>query len=177
MNSFGDDDSVSSANTSNDDDNVDDDNSFSDSDVDEDNFFNDDDGDEDNFFNDDDGDIVDIEITENCEYNGQHDLLSVYLLPSRWNLAPREQVLKNAKSTITYTLNVFSVNDKGPITSSEKDDVERITSLGLEVVGRAYDIYKQSVGEEVALFPMSSSHSKESGVYFLQLPNADGKVG
>ena len=168
MNSFGDDDSVSSANTSNDDDNVDDDNSFSDSDV-----------DEDNFFNDDDGDIVDIEINEDCEYNGQHDLPFVYLLPSRsrWNLAPREQVLKNAKSTITYTLNVLSVNDKGPITSSEKDDVERITSLGLEVVGRAYDIYKQSVGEEVALFPMSSSHSKESGVYFLQLPNADGKVG
>lgn len=166
MNSFGDDDSVSSANTSNDDDNVDDDNSFSDSDV-----------DEDNFFNDDDGDIVDIEITENCEYNGQHDLLSVYLLPSRWNLAPREQVLKNAKSTITYTLNVFSVNDKGPITSSEKDDVERITSLGLEVVGRAYDIYNQRVGEVVELFPIDSPHSKESGVYFLQRPNDDSKVG
>ena len=166
MNSFGDDDPVSSANTSNDDDNVDDDNSFSDSDV-----------EEDNSFNDDDGDIVDFEINEDCEYNGQHDLPFVYLLPSCWELPSRDNVLKYAKSIIAYTRNVFSVNDKGPITSSEKDDVERITSLGLEVVGRAYDIYKQGVGEEVALFPMSSSHSKESGVYFLQLPNADGKVG
>jgi hypothetical protein len=155
----------------------DDANSFSDSDVDDDNSFSDSGVDDDNSFNYDDGDIVDIEINDDCEYNGQHNLPFVYLIPSHWKLALREQVLKNAKLIITYTLNVLSENDKGPITSSEQDDVERIIYLALEVVGRAYDIYKQKVGEEVALFPMSSSHSKESGVYFLQLLNADGKVG
>ena len=100
-----------------------------------------------------------------------------YQTPSRWILPSRDNVLKHAKSIIAYTLNVLSERGKGPITSSEKDDVERITSLGLEVVERAYDIYKQRVGEVVELFPMSSSHSKEPGVYFLQRPNVDSKVG
>ena len=45
----------------------------------------------------------------------------------------------------------WSEKGKGPITSSEKNDVERITSMGLEVVERAYDIYIQSVGEVVEL--------------------------
>ena len=144
-----------------------DDNSFSDSDVDDDNFFSDNDDDDDNFFNDDDGDIADIE----------HNLPFVYQTPSRWELPLLDNVLKYAKSIIAYTRNVLSERGKGPITSREKDDVERITSLGLEVVERAYDIYKQRVGEVVELFPMSSSHSKEPGVYFLQRPNVDSKVG
>ena len=71
---------------------------------------------------------------------------------------------------------MLSENDKGPITSSEKNDVEKIISLALEVVGRAYDVYEQRVGEVVELFPIGSSHSKE-GVYFLQRPNVDSKVG
>ena len=100
-----------------------------------------------------------------------------YQTPSRWILPSRDNVLKHAKSIIAYTLNVLSERGKGPITSSEKDDVERITSMGLEVVERAYDIYIQSVGEVVELFPIDSPHSKESGVYFLQRPNVDGKVG
>jgi hypothetical protein len=129
--------------------------------------FGDKDDDDDNFFNDDDGDIADIE----------HNLPFVYQTPSRWKLPSRDNVLKAAKSIIAYTQNVLSERGKGPITSSEKDDVERITSLGLEVVERAYDIYKQRVGEVVELFPMSSSHSKEPGVYFLQRPNVDSKVG
>ena len=64
-----------------------------------------------------------------------------YQTPSRWILPLRDNVLKHAKSIIAYTLNVLSERGKGPITSSEKDDVERITSMGLEVVERAYDIY------------------------------------
>ena len=116
---------------------------------------------------DDDDNIADIE----------HNLPFVYQTPSRWKLPSRDNVLKAAKSIIAYTQNVLSERGKGPITSSEKDDVERITSLGLEVVERAYDIYKQRVGEVVELFPMSSSHSKEPGVYFLQRPNVDSKVG
>jgi len=100
-----------------------------------------------------------------------------YQIPSRWELPSRDNVLKYAKSIIAYTRNVLSERGKGPITSSEKDDVERITSLGLEVVGRAYDIYNQRVGEVVELFPIDSPHSKESGVYFLQRPNDDSKVG
>ena len=72
---------------------------------------------------------------------------------------------------------MFIENGKGPISLSEKNDVEIIISWSLEVVGRAYDIYKKRVGEDVKLFPISSSHSKESGVYFLQLPNVDSKVG
>jgi hypothetical protein len=100
-----------------------------------------------------------------------------YQTPSRWILPSRDNVLKHAKSIIAYTRNVLSERGKGPITSSEKDDVERITSMGLEVVERAYDIYIQSVGEVVELFPIDSPHSKESGVYFLQRPNDDSKVG
>ena len=60
---------------------------------------------------------------------------------------------------------VLSDNGKGPITLSEKNDVEKIISLSLEVVGSAYNIYKQRVGEVVELFPISSSHSKESGKF------------
>ena len=93
-----------------------------------------------------------------------------YQTPSGW-------ILENAKLIVAYTLNVLSENGKGPITTSEKKDVERITSLAIDAVGRAYDIYKQRVGEVVKLFPMSSSHSKEPGVYFLQRPNVDSKVG
>jgi hypothetical protein len=33
----------------------------------------------------------------------------------------------------------WSEKGKGPITSSEKNDVERLTSLALEELGRAYD--------------------------------------
>jgi len=36
-------------------------------------------------------------------------------------------LLKAAKSIIAYTLNVLSENDKGPITSSEKNDVIQIS--------------------------------------------------
>ena len=66
---------------------------------------------------------------------------------------------------------------KGPLTSSEKDNSDQIRSLGRYIVVRAYELYIQTVGENVALFPMSSSHSKESGVYFFQRPDADSKVG
>ena len=50
-----------------------------------------------------------------------------YQTPSRWKLPQRNRVLKAAKSIIAYTLNVLSENDKGPITSSEKNDVIQIS--------------------------------------------------
>lgn len=62
-----------------------------------------------------------------------------YQTPPRWELHQRDQVFKVAKSILR--LSVLSDKGKGPITSSKKNDVERITSPALEVVGRAYDIY------------------------------------
>jgi hypothetical protein len=107
----------------------------------------------------------------------QNNLPFVYETPPSWQLPPCEQVIKNAKLICIYTTNELTEKGKGPVTSSEKDNADRIIHLGLDVVKRALDIYKEKVGEIVALLPMSSLHSKESGVYVLQRPNGDSKVG
>lgn len=107
----------------------------------------------------------------------QNNLPFVYETPPSWKLIQRTQVIKNAESICTYTLNALIEKGKGPVTSSEKDNADRIIHLGIDVVKRAFDIYKEKVGENVALSPMSSSHSKEPGVYFIQRPNVDSKVG
>ena len=142
------------------------------------NFFDDDDlvssvhsfsDNDDNDDNDDDDDGL-----ENDE---QNNLPFVYETPPSWQLPPCEQVIKNAKLICLYTTNELTEKGKGPVTSSEKDNADRIIHLGLDVVKRALDIYKEKVGENVALSPMSSSHSKEPGVYFIQRPNVDSKVG
>jgi hypothetical protein len=110
----------------------------------------------------------------NDEYN---DNENIYDDVERWKLPLLEQVIKNAKLICIYTTNALIEKGKGPVTSSEKDNVDRRIHLGRDIVVRAYDIYKEKVGENIALFPMSSSHSKESGVYVLQRPNVYSKVG
>ena len=124
--------------------------------------------------NDDNDDNDDDDGLENDE---QNNLPFVYETPPSWKLIQRTQVIKNAESICTYTLNALIEKGKGPVTSSEKDNADRIIHLGLDVVKRALDIYKEKVGEIVALLHMSSLHSKESGVYVLQRPNGDSKVG
>ena len=114
---------------------------------------------------------------DGLENDEQNNLPFVYETPPSWKLIQRTQVIKNAESICTYTLNALIEKGKGPVTSSEKDNADRIIHLGIDVVKRALDIYKEKVGENVALSPMSSSHSKEPGVYFIQRPNMDSKVG
>ena len=114
---------------------------------------------------------------DGLENDEQNNLPFVYETPPSWKLIQRTQVIKNAESICTYTLNALIEKGKGPVTSSEKDSADRILHLGLDIVGISYDLYKQIVGEDVALSPMSSSHSKEPGVYFIQRPNVDSKVG
>jgi hypothetical protein len=118
----------------------------------------------------DDDDIENDDMDGNEEYN---DVENNYDDVVSWKLPQRKQVIKKAKLICIYTTNALIEKGKGPVTSSEKDNVDRIIHLGHDIVVRAYDIYKEKVGENVALFPMSSSHSKESGVYVLQRHNVD----
>ena len=145
----------------NDNDNDDDDESY---DSDE----SDDDDDED------DDDIENDDMDDNEEYN---DVENNYDDVETWPLPLLEQVIKNAKLICIYTLNALTEKGKGPVTSSEKDNVDRRIHLGCDIVVRAYTLYKQKFGENVALFLMSSLHSKESGVYVLERSNGDSKVG
>jgi hypothetical protein len=153
----------------NDDDTDDDDESYG-SDESDDESYGSDESDDDE----DDDDIENDDMDVNEEYN---DNENIYDDVERWKLPPCEQVIKNAKLICIYTTNELTEKGKGPVTSSEKDSADRILHLGLDIVGISYDLYKQIVGEDVALFPMSSFHSKESGVYVLQRANGDSKVG
>jgi hypothetical protein len=122
----------------------------------------------------DDDDIEDDDMDGNEEYN---DVENNYDDVETWPLPLLEQVIKNAKLICIYTLNALTEKGKGPVTLSEKDNVDRRIHLGRDIVVRAYTLYKEKFGENVALFPMGSLHSIESGVYVLQRANGESKVG
>ena len=141
------------------------------------NFFDDDDlvSSVRSFSDDDDND--DNDDDDGLENDEQNILPFAYQTPPSWKLPHHKQVIKNAELICIYTLNALTEKGKGPVTLSEKDIADRILHLGLDIVVRAYTLYKEKFGENVALFPMSSFHSKEPGVYFIQRPNMDSKVG
>jgi hypothetical protein len=142
------------------------------------NFFDDDDlvSSVHSFSNDDDNDDNDDD-DDGLENDEQNILPFAYQTPPSWKLPHHKQVIKNAELICIYTLNALTEKGKGPVTLSEKDIADRILHLGLDIVVRAYTLYKQKFGENVALFLMSSLHSKESGVYVLERSNGDSKVG